>query len=99
MPAQDIEPLLSGACGHLIFMRMIVICFANDVAVSRWFCSSSIADVVVSSVFVCRGLACASELARGFLTDTPGPAASGFAPSSGLFNQPVISIIQISVHF
>lgn len=58
MPAQNIEPLLFGACGHLVFISMIFICFANDEAVSRWFCSS-IPEVVVSSVFVCRGLACA----------------------------------------
>lgn len=59
MPAQNIEPLLNGACGHLVFTSMIFICFANDEAVSRWFCSSSIPEAVVSSVFVCRGLPCA----------------------------------------
>lgn len=59
MPAQNIEPLLNGACGPLVFIRMIFICFANDEAVPIWFCSSSIPDVVESTVFVCRGLACA----------------------------------------
>lgn len=65
MPAQNIEPLLNGACGHLVFISMVFICFANDEAVSRWFCSSSIAEAVLSSGFVCWGLPCAFLAALG----------------------------------
>lgn len=40
-------------------LGLIFICFANEEAVSRWFCSSSIPNVVVSTVFVHGGLGCA----------------------------------------
>lgn len=59
MPVQNIEPLLNGACGHLVLIRMVFMCFADDEAVARSFCSSSIPHIVVSTVFVCRGLGCA----------------------------------------
>lgn len=37
MLVQNIEPLLNGVCGHLVLIRMVFICFANDEAVSRLF--------------------------------------------------------------
>lgn len=70
-------------------LGLIFICFANEEAVSRWFCSSSIPNVVVSTVFVRGGLGCAF-LADQALSASPGLAGSGFAPFSGLFTQAVI---------